>query len=164
MHYLLPHDIESDREMPTTVNHHNFDWMRNALDPDYRADASDPVECLIFILGRHALDSKFEEYGNFVDTSPGDSTVRFWGNFSQISAGFSVDSDDPEVIGRLTRAIRNNQASSAYAEFKTRDAEMKERGKVRRTAEENERRLRHIKQRRAALATEAARLEGELSS
>ena len=149
--------------MTTTVNHHNFDWMQNALDPDYRADTSDPVECLIFLLGRHALDSKFEVWGNFVDTSQGGSTVRFWGNFSQISAGFSVDSDDPEVIARLTWAIRNNQATSAYAEFKARAAERKERGKARRTAEENERRLRHIKQRRAELAEEAARLEGELS-
>lgn len=72
----------------------------------------DPVEKLLAVLQEHPLDRLFESYGNYIfkddDGIPG-GTTRFWGNFLSISHVFQIDTNDLDVIARLTTAIRANQ-------------------------------------------------------
>lgn len=117
-------------------------------------EAPDTVEQLIELLSREPLDPSFERFGNFILTelrhciflgrdqyiekdlmypeSPG--MVRFWGNFHELSHVFQIDTDEPEMIERLTNAIRANQATSAYvsaSEKQRGDAEAVPVGRVR---------------------------------
>jgi hypothetical protein len=66
---------------------------------------------------RAILNRTFEDYGNFVLGQPPQSepgTVRFWGNFGNVSYGFHVDTDDTALIIRLTTAIRAHQQLPEY--------------------------------------------------
>jgi len=101
----------------------------------------DTIETLLELLSREPLRPDFEKFGNFIThpvcrgvknpawtwgsdapewingpliypENPG--AVRFWGNFLNVSHVFSIDTDEPEIIDRLTAAIRANQASAAY--------------------------------------------------
>lgn len=65
------------------------------------------------LLKTEPLDITFERYGNFVLAGEAGVT-RFWGNFSRVSHVFQIDTDESEVVARLTAAIRANQATSAY--------------------------------------------------
>jgi hypothetical protein len=83
-------------------------------------------------LAAHTLDPSFEDYGNFVfeprnaqylgrgeyadlgPQYPGQNVVRFWGNFADVSGVFHIDTDEPELIEKLTAAIRANQQTDAY--------------------------------------------------
>jgi len=64
------------------------------------------------VLATEPLDITFERYGNFILTR--DGVTRFWGNFARVSHVFQIDTDEPEVIARLTSAIRANQETPAY--------------------------------------------------
>lgn len=96
------------------------------------------IEAFLLMLAKHTLDPSFEEYGNFVyphhrsrefrdpttlelsyeDLGPMDpehpEDVHIWGNFFDYSYGFSIVSDEPAVIERLTAAIRANQLTPTY--------------------------------------------------
>ena len=65
------------------------------------------------LLASEPLNYTFERYGNFITTH--DGVTRFWGNFARVSHVFQLDTDEPEIIARLTAAIRANQATPAYA-------------------------------------------------
>lgn len=80
----------------------------------WAGESADPIEALFERLATYTLNPMFEEYGNFVFVEPDSSTVRFWGNFFDLSAVFSIDTDEPGTIRRLTDAIRANQATDAY--------------------------------------------------
>ena len=54
-----------------------------------------------------------QEYGNFLLTEDAPQ-LTFWGNFYNLSHVFSIDTIDPDVINRLTAAIRANQQTAAY--------------------------------------------------
>jgi hypothetical protein len=75
-----------------------------------------PLECLEEVLKTEPLDRSFEAFGNFVftPTLEHDHVVRFWGNFFTVSHVFSIDTDDPAVIGHLTTLIRSNQGRADY--------------------------------------------------
>ena len=97
-----------------------------------------PIAALFERLERTPLDPQFEAFGNFVspahgctvggtygkteyaDTGPihadSPNAMRFFGNFFCESAVFNLDTDEPDLIKRLTVAIRANQASAAYAD------------------------------------------------
>ena len=110
-------------------------------------EAPDPIERLLERLQTETLDPMFEEYGNFVhparkahrecsertgwkdvytDAGPiypdHPNAVRFWGNFLTYSHVFSIDTDDPALIEKLTAAIRANQATPIYLAAKERRA------------------------------------------
>lgn len=96
------------------------------------------VEELLEVMARTPLDPRFEDYGGFIgdtrgakpagynaagkrcyiDTGPiypeHPQAVRFWGNFFELSHVFEIDTDDPETIEKITRAIRANQSTPAY--------------------------------------------------
>jgi hypothetical protein len=85
----------------------------------------DPIEKLYEVL--ETLDPSFEDYGNFIDEStewlgedpyPGKKVVVFFGNFWKLSHVFNIHTDEPEVIEKLTRLIRANQATPEYAKAK----------------------------------------------
>jgi hypothetical protein len=103
----------------------------------WAGEQPDSIETLLERLASHALDPRFEEFGNFIlparrarhlgndqyqDLGPvypeAPDAVRFWGNFLELSAVFEVDTDEPELIDRLTSAIRANQATPAYVAAK----------------------------------------------
>jgi hypothetical protein len=80
----------------------------------FAGDPPAPLEALFLVLRDHPL-------GDFWRPAPGRSVhstaaiarldfgpVQFWGNFADISHGFSVDTDDPVLIARLTDAILEN--------------------------------------------------------
>ena len=70
------------------------------------------IEALLARLKSNTLDPTFEEYGNFVETENG--ITSFFGNFFDYSHVFQIETDDAELSGRLTQAIRANQATQAY--------------------------------------------------
>ena len=106
----------------------------------WAGESPDGIDKLFERLGSHPLDPRFEGYGNFI-MSPlchytterdefgtpryvddlsrpiypeSQGAVRFFGNFYCLSAVFSIDTDEPELIERLTNAVRANQATDAY--------------------------------------------------
>jgi len=130
--------------MPTTVNYIGSKWL---------GEAPDSIDQLLETLENYALDRVFEGYGNFIigpplelgsgETLPG--IVRFWGNFFELSYVFSIDTDEPETIKRLTKAIRDNQARPDYvaqespaereAKAKARDEEWRRKLQAKREAQ-----------------------------
>lgn len=91
------------------------------------------IEELLEVLESEPLDPSFERYGNFVisnpqhcvyighgryqDTGaiyPGEDVRRYFGNFARVSHVFNIDTTDPELIAKLTAAIRANQRTPAY--------------------------------------------------
>ena len=94
----------------------------------WAGEEPDSIENLLEVLREHPLDRSFEHYGNFVDTSPlwgpdgtspnpypdNPGVVVYSGNFSNLSHGFNIHTDEPEVIALLTDAIRANQQRPDY--------------------------------------------------
>lgn len=99
--------------MTTTIIHNGSKWA---------GDQPDDIETLFRVLEMYALDPQFEPYGNFVLDDPVSDAgehlvpngVRFWGNFAELSHLFEIDTDDPDLIERLTAAIRKNQQRADY--------------------------------------------------
>ena len=71
----------------------------------------DDINRLLEVLKTYALDLIFVRYGDFIETPTVqfDDVVRFHGNFSGLSHVFNISTDEPELIGTLTAAIRENQ-------------------------------------------------------
>jgi hypothetical protein len=90
---------------PITIVEHNGS--------KFYGEAPDPIEALLDVLAREPLRRTFENYGNFAMPER-DGYVRFWGNFFAVSHCFSIYTNDPDVIDRLTKAIRENQQRVDY--------------------------------------------------
>lgn len=98
--------------MTTTINSNGSKWY---------GQEPDTIEDLLQALEKYPLDRRFEAYGNFimrepemVDGSRMTGLTRFWGNFYTASHVFCIDTDEPEVIEKLTKAIRANQQRPDY--------------------------------------------------
>jgi hypothetical protein len=88
----------------------------------------DSIETLLAVLAETPLDPAFENYGAFFyrlddpehgyptekDRGTAAGVVQFFGNFFNLSHGFTIDSDDPETVTALSDAIRANMAGEAY--------------------------------------------------
>lgn len=100
----------------------------------------DDISELLNALEAYALDSKYEEYGNFITVNPCagienpewnwsngktkyidgprlfdvDGVVMFNGNFLELSHGFCIYTNDQETINTLTKAIMDNQRRPDY--------------------------------------------------
>lgn len=81
------------------------------------------IEALFDRLASHPLDRTFEAYGDFVTVDPvngrgepmiGPGGAAFFGNFLTYSHVFRLETDDPELVARLTAAIRSNQQRADY--------------------------------------------------
>ena len=100
----------------------------------WAGEEPDTIETLCDRLQTHPLDKCFEDYGNFIVWTPriavqngegewiggeplypGEGMVSFFGNFATYSHVFSIDTNDLEIIERLTRLIRANQQRPDYA-------------------------------------------------
>ncbi len=79
----------------------------------WAGEEPDTLEVLCEVLQSNTLDRTFEGFGNFVLADAGEP-VRFWGNFFDVSHVFSIDTDEPEVIERLSGLIRANQQKPEY--------------------------------------------------
>jgi hypothetical protein len=106
--------------------------------PRWAGEEPASIDELLQVLASTPLDPDFEHYGNFIMPRPcravqayttageiewvdGDpfypkapGLVRFWGNFLEMSHVFQIDTDDADLIARLTKAIRSNQRTQAY--------------------------------------------------
>ncbi len=87
----------------------------------WAGEAPDTIDKLCEVLGEYTLDRYWECYGSggFITVPDTDSPVNngmhhFFGNFSKLSHVFNIETDEPEVIERLTRAIRANQQTAGY--------------------------------------------------
>lgn len=80
----------------------------------FAGEPLDTIDQLLTVLANHPLDSTFEEYGNFIQRDRSSDTVRYFGNFRTVSHVFSITTDDPRTIRRLSRAIRANQRRPDY--------------------------------------------------
>lgn len=107
----------------------------------WAGEEESPLASLFEVLATQPLLRSFERYGNFIQADPeiewlewqasrefphigrhvpGPSPYaplmvhRFWGNFLNVSHVFSIDTDEPELIERLTAAIRANQQRPDY--------------------------------------------------
>ena len=98
-----------------TIHSNGSKWM---------GQPPDSIDALIDVLGEETLDPRFEDNGNFIIASrlAGVPSWSFFGNFLTTSHVFSIDTDDPEIAGRLTTAIRANQAAPAYQAARAREA------------------------------------------
>ncbi len=104
--------------MPTILDQGS--WCTRPQDP------AGYVAALIAELADPAsiLDATFEAYGNFITPDPisyrtrqplyPSGTVLFWGNFLSHAGVFRLSTDDPDIIARLTAAIRNHQQTERY--------------------------------------------------
>ena len=84
------------------------------------------VDELLDVLATHPLDSTFEKYGNFITDCDGllnylgkpinypAGSVKFWGNFRDLSHVFDIVTNDATTIAALTTAIRSNQKRADY--------------------------------------------------
>jgi len=91
----------------TTIHSNGSKWA---------GEEPNSLETLFENLERYTLDSVFEDYGNFAHMVAG--RAYFFGNFADLSGVFRLDTNDPALIKRLTKAIRANQATPRYAEEK----------------------------------------------
>lgn len=75
------------------------------------------LEDLFAALSAFTLDPTFRRYGNFrIQSEPRTDVVEFWGNFWNMSHGFSVEClASSATARRLTAAIDANIATPAYA-------------------------------------------------
>ena len=89
--------------MGTTIHNNGSKWA---------GQAPDSVDKLLSVLQEYPLDRTFEDYGNFIQRDG--KTVRFWGNFYNLSHVFQIDTDDPDLISRLSGAVRDNQKREDY--------------------------------------------------
>ena len=99
----------------------------------WAGEQPDNIEKLFERLETEPLDPRFEELGSFVIANPemlrkGETMndfygspgwVQFFGNFARISAVFGIHTNDADLIKRLIEAIRKNQQSKAYQDFRT---------------------------------------------
>lgn len=67
----------------------------------------DDIEALLNLLARYPLDRTFER--SFIEDRAG-GAKRFHGNFLEISHVFDIRSNHPDVVKRLTEAIRANRS------------------------------------------------------
>ena len=84
----------------------------------------DTEENILHDLARYALDPVFELYGNFINPAPewlsqeaadkyaGCTIIS--GNFLDYSHAFSLVTDDPGLISRLSAAVAQNKATQEY--------------------------------------------------
>lgn len=63
--------------------------------------------------------------------TPDPTLSRLFGNFVEVSGGFQIETDDPELIARYNKLVRANVNSSAYRVAK-RDDERRAAAKLRR--------------------------------
>ena len=89
--------------MTTTIISNGSKWA---------GEAPDIIDDLLEVLASQPLDRRFEMSGNFIE--PFNGETRFWGNFLTVSHVFNIDTDEPDVIKRLTAAIRENQQRPDY--------------------------------------------------
>lgn len=86
------------------------------------------IEQLLEVLKSYTLDPTFEKYGNFIsEYGPIQWTdnnehlkgcMSIFGNFRTLSHVFNIITDDRVIIDKLTEAIRNNQATEQYQEYR----------------------------------------------
>jgi len=135
--------------MTTTIHSNGSKWG---------GEQPDDINALVDVLGNYALDRTFEDerFGNFVFPHDKQQGITcFFGNFADLSHVFSIDTDDAEVIARLTTAIRANQQRPDYLSQKTYPEVEAERAALehaKREAEDEKRKT----QARAVLGLEAA--------
>lgn len=91
------------------------------------------IDHLMEMLSKHPLDPRLHdigfwgaarcaledvEKGTYVDGPPihpdAPEAIRFSGNFMDVSSGFCVDTDNPELIETLRTAIEANQTGPMY--------------------------------------------------
>jgi len=95
----------------------------------WAGEQPDGIEVLLEVLASEPLRPDFEDYGGgfyyrlddpqygYMDETQREAIrgqVRFVGNFAHLSHVFCIDTDEPELIDSLTKAIDTNLASLAY--------------------------------------------------
>lgn len=96
--------VEDWLKVSTTIISNGSKWA---------GQSPDTIDTLIAVLQRETLDPSFERHGNFAMEMESDY-VLFFGNFLTVSHVFNITSSDPDVIIRLRKAIRENQAKPEY--------------------------------------------------
>lgn len=135
---------------------------------EYIGTPSNPgtIESLIETLANYALDPCFEEVGSLIEgpLKPEDfinlrhppvemlGKTMFFGNFYELSAVFRLYTDELDLIARLTKAIRDNQASPAYQAAKAEIAEGRKKDQDRRERLERARKAERIAAAKTVLA------------
>jgi hypothetical protein len=91
----------------------------------FRADSTEAaIAKLIEVLGDHPLDRMFEMHGDFIERGARnlrggwlegvENAVSFFGNFFNLAHVFSIVSNDPDHVERLSRAIAANRERPDY--------------------------------------------------
>lgn len=77
----------------------------------WAGEPPDDIPTLLGVLAEHPLR---RTRGGFITTDKAIGTVRFSGNFADVSHAFNIETDDPEIIESVTAAMRKNWCSAAY--------------------------------------------------
>lgn len=98
----------------------------------WAGEKPDTIEQLLEALENNALDRTFENYGNFIIKCTPEyweensrqgfmrgmkhliGTTHFFGNFYSLSHVFNIRTDEPDIVSKLTKAIRANQQRPDY--------------------------------------------------
>lgn len=126
----------------------------------YTMEGPEGIDHLLARLESEVLDPRFEQFGNFIvteDSALEEGQTQFFGNFVTYSHVFDIRSDDPDVVARLTAAIRANQQTPAYLAALEDEQERRGYWSARDAAEAAEREAR--RQERAGVAVQVVSLE-----
>lgn len=82
----------------------------------WAGEAPDPIELLLERLATYTLTPSLAGYGTQSAYDP--TLTHFFGNFVEVSAGFGICTDDPDLIASLNRLIRANVQTPAYKDAK----------------------------------------------
>ncbi len=93
----------------------------NSNGSKWAGESPDPLEAFEERLGKHTLCPQrlsISPARSWKDNSPihpdSPDCVRFSGNFHDLSAVFSIDTDEPAIIARLTALINANMATPEF--------------------------------------------------
>ena len=111
-------------------NHHTNMTTIHSNGSKWYGEEPDSIETLIEVLEREPLDPSFERYGGFIYAAGSERhsiidpvlrrearearIVCFFGNFKRVSHVFRIESNDRDVVLRLSRAIRANRRRPDY--------------------------------------------------
>lgn len=119
----------------------NYETIINSNGSKWAGEELDTIEDLLKVLSKYTLDPKFEQYGCFIQDSgtaycTDEQNERwtgytiFGGNFFDLSHVFSIQSNDPVIVGALTAAITANRETEHYRKIGgtpvTADVELRE--------------------------------------
>ena len=105
-------------EEPTTVKTDTGTTLIHYNGSKWNGQEPDSVDRLIEMLSHHPIGAWFfkEGVGHMApDSDLGRGTIRYFGNFEDVSHAFCIETNDADVIRRMNAAVRTSFALARAA-------------------------------------------------